>query len=125
MKMVFITLQVLKSSSLAVTTDLAEKHHSLGNLLKLQMLLLVHVVSRLFIVPKYLVNEDGSLGDRNHVGPGSIEYKMGIKASATCVMNFDGAKGYLVVKENEGLAAMFVMMNYERLSMGIPRLRCF
>ncbi|MFX8459443.1 acyl-CoA dehydrogenase family protein, partial [Acinetobacter baumannii] len=59
----------------------------------------------LFIVPKYLVNEDGSLGDRNHVGPGSIEHKMGIKASATCVMNFDGAKGYLVGKENEGLAA--------------------
>ena len=76
----------------------------------------------LFIVPKYLVNEDGSLGDRNHVGPGSIEHKMGIKASATCVMNFDGAKGYLVGKENEGLAAMFVMMNYERLSMGIQGL---
>ena len=73
----------------------------------------------LFIVPKFLVNEDGSLGERNPVGPGSIEHKMGIKASATCVMNFDGAKGYLVGKENEGLAAMFVMMNYERLSMGI------
>jgi len=73
----------------------------------------------LFIVPKYLVNADGSLGERNLVGPGSIEHKMGIKASATCVMNFDGATGYLVGKENEGLAAMFVMMNYERLSMGI------
>ena len=73
----------------------------------------------LFIVPKFLVNADGSLGERNHAGPGSIEHKMGIKASATCVMNFDGAKGYLVGKENEGLAAMFVMMNYERLSMGI------
>ncbi len=73
----------------------------------------------LFIVPKFLVNEDGSLGERNPVGPGSIEHKMGIKASATCVMNFDDAKGYLVGKENEGLAAMFVMMNYERLSMGI------
>ncbi|WP_026471185.1 acyl-CoA dehydrogenase C-terminal domain-containing protein [Alkanindiges illinoisensis] len=73
----------------------------------------------LFIVPKFLVNEDGSVGERNPVGPGSIEHKMGIKASATCVMNFDGAKGYLVGKENEGLAAMFVMMNYERLSMGI------
>lgn len=73
----------------------------------------------LFIVPKFLVNEDGSLGARNPVGPGSIEHKMGIKASATCVMNFDDAKGYLVGKENEGLAAMFVMMNYERLSMGI------
>ena len=76
----------------------------------------------LFIVPKFLVNEDGTLGDRNPVGPGSIEHKMGIKASATCVMNFDGAKGYLVGKENEGLAAMFVMMNYERLSMGIQGL---
>ena len=76
----------------------------------------------LFIVPKFIVNEDGSLGERNPVGPGSIEHKMGIKASATCVMNFDGAKGYLVGKENEGLAAMFVMMNYERLSMGIQGL---
>ncbi|WP_180186320.1 acyl-CoA dehydrogenase C-terminal domain-containing protein [Acinetobacter sp. YH01008] len=76
----------------------------------------------LFIVPKFLVNEDGSVGERNPVGPGSIEHKMGIKASATCVMNFDGAKGYLVGKENEGLAAMFVMMNYERLSMGIQGL---
>ncbi len=76
----------------------------------------------LFIVPKFLVNADGSLGERNPVGPGSIEHKMGIKASATCVMNFDGAKGYLVGKENEGLAAMFVMMNYERLSMGIQGL---
>ena len=76
----------------------------------------------LFIVPKFLVNEDGSIGERNPVGPGSIEHKMGIKASATCVMNFDGATGYLVGKENEGLAAMFVMMNYERLSMGIQGL---
>lgn len=76
----------------------------------------------LFIVPKFMVNADGSLGARNQVGPGSIEHKMGIKASATCVMNFDGATGYLVGNENEGLAAMFVMMNYERLSMGIQGL---
>lgn len=76
----------------------------------------------LFIVPKFHVNADGSLGERNTAGPGSIEHKMGIKASATCVMNFDAAKGYLVGKENEGLAAMFVMMNYERLSMGIQGL---
>ena len=76
----------------------------------------------LFIVPKFIVNADGSLGERNTAGPGSIEHKMGIKASATCVMNFDAAKGYLVGKENEGLAAMFVMMNYERLSMGIQGL---
>ena len=76
----------------------------------------------LFIVPKFIVNADGSIGERNTAGPGSIEHKMGIKASATCVMNFDAAKGYLVGKENEGLAAMFVMMNYERLSMGIQGL---
>ncbi|QIO06835.1 acyl-CoA dehydrogenase C-terminal domain-containing protein [Acinetobacter shaoyimingii] len=76
----------------------------------------------LFIVPKFIVNTDGSLGERNTAGPGSIEHKMGIKASATCVMNFDAAKGYLVGNENEGLAAMFVMMNYERLSMGIQGL---
>lgn len=76
----------------------------------------------LFIVPKFMVNADGSLGERNTAGPGSIEHKMGIKASATCVMNFDAAKGFLVGKENEGLAAMFVMMNYERLSMGIQGL---
>lgn len=73
----------------------------------------------LFIVPKFLVNADASLGERNAVAAGSIEHKMGIKGSATCVMNFDGAKGYMVGNENEGLAGMFVMMNYERLSMGI------
>ncbi len=76
----------------------------------------------LFIVPKFLVNADGSLGERNAVNAGSIEHKMGIKASATCVMNFDDAKGFIVGAENEGLAAMFVMMNYERLSMGIQGL---
>ncbi len=76
----------------------------------------------LFIVPKFLLNEDGSLGERNTMGAGSIEHKMGIKGSATCVLNFDAAKGFLVGKENEGLAAMFVMMNYERLSMGIQGL---
>ncbi|BCU64849.1 hypothetical protein F941_01532 [Acinetobacter bouvetii DSM 14964 = CIP 107468] len=73
----------------------------------------------LFIVPKFNVNADGSIGEHNAVAAGSIEHKMGIKGSATCVMNFDGAKGFIVGKENEGLAAMFVMMNYERLSMGI------
>ncbi|WP_250461529.1 acyl-CoA dehydrogenase C-terminal domain-containing protein [Microbulbifer litoralis] len=76
----------------------------------------------LFIVPKYLVNEDGSLGERNAVNCGSIEHKMGIKASATCAMNFDGAKGWLVGEENKGLAAMFTMMNYERLGVGIQGL---
>ena len=70
----------------------------------------------MFLVPKYLVNDDGALGERNHLACGSIEHKMGIKASATCVMNFDGAKGYLVGEPNKGLNAMFTMMNYERLS---------
>lgn len=73
----------------------------------------------LFLVPKFLVNDDGSLGGRNSFSCGSIEKKMGIKGSATCVMNFDGAKGWLVGEENKGLAAMFTMMNYERLGVGI------
>ena len=76
----------------------------------------------LFAVPKFLVNSDGSLGERNGVQAGSIEHKMGIKASATCVMNFDNATGYLVGPENKGLAAMFVMMNYERVTMGLQGL---
>ena len=76
----------------------------------------------LFIVPKFIVNDDGSLGERNGVQAGSIEHKMGIKASATCVMNFDNATGYLVGPENKGLAAMFVMMNYERVTMGLQGL---
>jgi alkylation response protein AidB-like acyl-CoA dehydrogenase len=76
----------------------------------------------LFIVPKYNVNEDGSLGELNTVGCGSIEHKMGIHGSSTCVMNFDDAKGYLVGEENKGLACMFTMMNYERLFVGIQGL---
>lgn len=76
----------------------------------------------LFLVPKVLVNEDGSLGERNAVTCGSIEKKMGIKASATCVMNYDGARGWLVGEPNRGLAAMFTMMNYERLGVGIQGL---
>ncbi|WP_201602434.1 acyl-CoA dehydrogenase C-terminal domain-containing protein [Psychrobacter submarinus] len=76
----------------------------------------------LFIVPKFLVNEDGSLGERNTLAVGSIEHKMGIKASATCVMNFDNAKGWMVGAENTGLASMFVMMNYERVTMGLQGL---
>ena len=78
----------------------------------------------LFLVPKVMVNADGSLGARNAVSCGSIEHKMGIKASATCVMNFDGATGYLVGELNKGLAAMFTMMNYERLSIGIQGIGC-
>ncbi|GGY48195.1 acyl-CoA dehydrogenase [Bacterioplanes sanyensis] len=73
----------------------------------------------MFLVPKMLVNDDGSLGERNSLSCGSIEHKMGIKGSATCVMNYDGAKGWLVGEENKGLAAMFTMMNYERLGVGI------
>ncbi len=76
----------------------------------------------LFLVPKLLVNDDGSLGERNGVHVGSLEKKMGIKASATCVMNYDGAKGWLVGEENQGLACMFTMMNYERLGVGIQGL---
>lgn len=78
----------------------------------------------LFLVPKINVNSDGSLGTRNAVGCGSIEHKMGIKASATCAMNFDGATGFLIGEPNKGLAAMFTMMNYERLSIGIQGLGC-
>jgi hypothetical protein len=76
----------------------------------------------LFIVPKVLVNPDGSLGARNAVSCGSIEHKMGIHGNATCVMNYDGATGYLVGEENKGLAAMFIMMNAARLGVGIQGL---
>ncbi|MEY4240205.1 MAG: hypothetical protein RL339_2806 [Pseudomonadota bacterium] len=76
----------------------------------------------LFIVPKFLVNEDGSLGARNAVSCGSLEHKMGIHGNATCVMNYDGAVGYLVGEENKGLAAMFIMMNAARLGVGIQGL---
>lgn len=73
----------------------------------------------LFLVPRNSVDENNVVGENNKVTCGSIEHKMGIKASATCVMNFDGAQGWLVGEENKGLAAMFTMMNYERLSVGI------
>ncbi len=72
----------------------------------------------MFLVPKFLVNDDGSLGERNQFGCGSIEHKMGIHGSATCVMNFDGAKGWLVGEPHKGLMAMFTMMNDERLAVG-------
>ena len=72
----------------------------------------------LFLVPKYKVNSDGSLGERNTLICSSVEHKMGIHGSATCVMNFDGAEGYLVGEPHRGLACMFTMMNYERLAMG-------
>jgi len=73
----------------------------------------------LFIVPKFKVNADGSLGERNGVACGSIEEKMGIKASATCVMNFDDAEGYLIGPENRGLNCMFTFMNFARLGTAI------
>jgi len=74
----------------------------------------------LFLVPKFRVSDAGVLsGERNAVSCGSIEHKMGIKGSATCVMNFDDAVGYLVGETNKGLSHMFTMMNYERLSMGL------
>ncbi|MBB5762782.1 acyl-CoA dehydrogenase C-terminal domain-containing protein [Methylorubrum rhodesianum] len=76
----------------------------------------------LFVVPKFLVNADGSLGERNAVSCGSLEHKMGIHGNATCVMNYDGARGWLVGEENRGLAAMFVMMNEARLAVGVQGL---
>ncbi|MEM8120018.1 acyl-CoA dehydrogenase, partial [Morganella morganii] len=76
----------------------------------------------LFLVPKVLVNADGSLGEKNSLGCGSIEHKMGIKASATCVMNFDGATGYLIGEPNKGLHCMFTMMNHARLGTGMQGL---
>jgi alkylation response protein AidB-like acyl-CoA dehydrogenase len=76
----------------------------------------------LFIVPKFLVNDDGSLGARNALQCGSIEHKMGIHGNSTCVMNYDGATGYLVGEANKGLKAMFVMMNAARLGVGLQGL---
>jgi len=72
----------------------------------------------MFLVPKFIANSDGSLGKRNAVNCGSIEHKMGMKASVTCVMNFDGATGWLVGQPHKGLAGMFTMMNKERLFVG-------
>ncbi len=76
----------------------------------------------LFLVPKFHVNDDETLGEHNNVSCGSIEHKMGIHASATCVMNFDESKGYLIGELNKGLACMFTMMNFERIGVGIQGL---
>ena len=76
----------------------------------------------LFIVPKFIPGADGAIGERNRVASGSIEHKMGINGSSTNVMNYDDAVGYLVGSENAGLACMFTMMNYERLSVGLQGL---
>jgi alkylation response protein AidB-like acyl-CoA dehydrogenase len=73
----------------------------------------------LFVVPKYLVNEDGSLGERNGLSCGALEKKMGIHGNATCVMNYDSAKGWLVGEPEKGLQAMFIMMNAARLGVGL------
>jgi acyl-CoA dehydrogenase len=76
----------------------------------------------LFVVPKFVVGEDGSLGERNGVSCGALEHKMGIHGNSTCVMNYDGARGWLVGEANRGLNAMFVMMNEARLGVGIQGL---
>jgi 3-(methylsulfanyl)propanoyl-CoA dehydrogenase len=76
----------------------------------------------LFLVPKVLVNDDGSLGGRNAVSCGSIEHKMGIRGSSTCVLNYENATGWLVGKEHKGMEAMFVMMNEARLAVGLQGL---
>jgi acyl-CoA dehydrogenase len=76
----------------------------------------------LFVAPKFLVNGDGSLGARNGVTCGSIEHKMGIHGNSTCVMNFDGATGWLIGEENKGMQGMFVMMNEARLGVAVQGL---
>jgi alkylation response protein AidB-like acyl-CoA dehydrogenase len=78
----------------------------------------------LFLVSKFNHDTDGKLGERNGVRCGSIEHKMGIHASSTCVINLDGATGYLLGEPNKGLAYMFTMMNYERLGVGLQGLGC-
>ena len=76
----------------------------------------------LFLVPKFIVKEDGTIGQRNGISTGSIESKMGIKGSATCVLNFDEATGYMIGSKDKGLNAMFTMMNLERIVVGIQGL---
>ncbi len=76
----------------------------------------------LFLVPKFLVNPDASLGDRNAVSCGALEEKMGIHGNATCVMNYDGAVGYLIGEEHKGLRTMFIMMNAARLGVAVQGL---
>jgi alkylation response protein AidB-like acyl-CoA dehydrogenase len=76
----------------------------------------------LFLVPKYMVGDDGALGAHNAVSCGSIEHKMGIHGNCTCVMNYDGATGWIIGEENKGLAAMFIMMNAARLGVGLQGL---
>ncbi len=105
----------------------AGEHDLTGNILHLVLARLpdapagVRGIS-LFLVPKFVPAEDGRPGVRNSVVAGAIEHKMGIKASSTCVMNFDGAQGWMVGQPHRGLAAMFTMMNAARLSVGIQGL---
>jgi len=105
----------------------AGEHDLTENILHLVLARLPHTPPTidgisLFLVPKFLVRDDGSPGARNGVACGSIEHKMGIKASATCVINFDNAAGWLVGEPNKGMRAMFAMMNTERLAVGIQGL---
>ena len=76
----------------------------------------------LFIVPKFIPNEDGSIGERNAVTCGALEHKMGIHGNSTCLLNFDGATGYLVGEENKGLSYMFTFMNFARIGTGLQGL---
>ena len=76
----------------------------------------------LFVVPKFLVNPDGSIGARNGVSCGSIEHKMGIHGNSTCVMNYDSATGWLIGEKNKGMQGMFVMMNEARLGVAVQGL---
>src|SRR6476659_6989370 len=76
----------------------------------------------MFIVPKMLIDREGRVGERNAVRCGALEHKMGIHGSATCVINFDGAQGYLIGAPNKGLIAMFTMMNTARLAVGLQGL---
>jgi len=76
----------------------------------------------LFLVPKYIPDEQGEIGERNGIKAGSLEHKMGIRGNATCVMNLDGARGWLIGEAHKGLAAMFIMMNSARLGVGMQSL---
>ena len=105
----------------------AGEHDFVGNILHLVLARLPDAPAgvkgiSLFIVPKFKVGRDGAVGARNTLAAGSIEHKMGIHGSVTCVMNFDGAEGWLVGQPNKGLAAMFTMMNTARLAVGLQGL---
>ncbi len=105
----------------------AGEHDLTGNIVHLVLARIVGAPAgirgiSLLIVPKFLVKEDGTVGPRNGVRCGSIEHKMGIKGSATCVINFEDAEGYLVGEAHKGMRAMFTMMNGARLGVGLQGL---